>query len=245
MPRFFVPGDHEEKDLILLSGADAHHIERVLRMKTGDRVQLCNGKGVDYDCVIRSFEKDGVHLCCVNKTFSQSEPSIKAVLFMAVPKQDKLEFVVQKAVELGISRVVPFFSERCVVRWDPKDVLKKTERLRKIAYAAAKQCGRGVIPEISEAVSFSEMLQLAKESAVSFLAYENEQTLGLQAFLSRQPAFDSISFIIGSEGGFTGEEADACQKAGISAVSLGKRILRCETAPVAVLSAVMYQTGNL
>ncbi len=245
MPRFFLTDEYESGDRIAVTGTDAHHIGRVLRMETGDRITLCDGKGHDYLGVIEQRRPETVEIRCIEKTFSPNEPAIETTLYMALPKREKLEWIVQKTVELGITKIVPFVSERCVAKWSEKDAEKKTERLNKMSEAAAKQSGRGRIPLISRPVSFPEMLETAKRHEKAFLAYESEEDMSLRRFLETGTKARDYGFIIGAEGGFSLAEADACKKAGIPSVSLGKRILRCETAPITVLSILLYTADEI
>ena len=161
-------------------------------------------------------------------------------LYMAYPKGDKLETVIQKAVELGATRIVPFESSRCIKRPKADKVAKQGERLSKIAEEAAKQCGRGIIPKVALPLSYSEMLEDAKSSALRLICYEKESDLSVKALLS-QGMPESIAIIVGCEGGFSPEEVEAAVNAGCHSVTLGKRILRCETAPLTVLSMILYQ----
>ena len=212
MPRFFID-DRPQGELYTLTGENAHHAGRVLRLRPGETLTLCDGAGTDFDCTVEQAEKDEV-VCRVQAVHpSETEPRQDMTLFMALPKGDKMEFVIQKSVELGVRKIVPFLSKNCVSRPDKTD--KKVERWRKIAVEAAKQCGRGYLPVVT---------------AVT---------------LEGQGVSDTVSLVVGPEGGFAPEEVQAAQNAGLSSVSLGTRILRCETAPVAALAAVLYAGGNM
>ena len=239
MPRFFI--DHEPDESVTLSGEAATHIGRSLRMRVGDELVLCH-EGTDHYCKIDSMTSDEVRCSVLFSRECANEPSLELTLFQALPKGDKMEFIIQKAVELGCSRIVPFISERCVSRPDAKSLSKKQERWQKIAEGAAMQSGRGIIPEVCEAVSFDNMLKLAAAQDMSYFFYE----LGGLS-LTRQPPVGErrVGMIIGSEGGFSPEEAGAAEQAGLLTASLGPRILRCETAPLAAISALMILTGNM
>ena len=245
MSKFFVQGSFERDDVIRIDGADGHHIRNVLRMKPNQTLILCDGQGTDYECVIERFDGDSVYVSAREKTRASTEPSVLISLFVAMPKAEKLETVVQKAVELGVYEIIPFFSERCVSRPDARSIEKKTERCRKISEEAAKQCNRGIIPQIYTAVDFSGMLQRAASSELPIMAYEGERETSLKSVLLKKRNLFKASVVIGSEGGFTPEEVDLARLAGLYTVSLGPRILRCETAPIAMLSAIMYHTGNI
>lgn len=241
MPRFFVD-ELPENGVLVLRGENAHHAGRVLRLRAGESVTLCDGKGTDYDCMIEMVEKDAV-ICRVQDCHpAQTEPKQRITLFMALPKGDKMEFIVQKAVELGVSQIVPYLSQNCVSRPDKTD--KKVERWRKIAVEAAKQCGRGVMPAVHDVVPMAEAVRQAAQSETALFFYENEKQTGLRDALSSGLG-KTVSLMIGPEGGFAPEEAASAREAGLISVSLGARILRCETAPVAALAAVLYAGGNM
>ncbi len=222
-----------------LRGADAHHLSHVMRAKPGDTVTLCDGKGVDYQCAVRGFGEALVELAILSSAPSVSEPTVRVTLYAGYPKQDKLETVVQKTVELGAVRIVPFFSRYCVAA--PKNEEKKNVRYQRIALEAAKQSGRGVIPKVEPPVLFNEMLRDAAANEAALFCDEG----GGEALLSRLGQARTIGIITGSEGGFSREEAGQARAAGCVPISLGPRILRCETAPLAALAAVMALTGNL
>ncbi len=245
MSRFFVQGSFEKNEAVRIDGLSAHHIGNVLRMKPSQAIALCDGQGTDYVCVIERFDGESVFVLVKEKMKTPTEPSVRISLFMAMPKADKLETVVQKAVELGVYEIIPFFSERCVSRPDERSLGKKTERYSKISEEAAKQCNRGIIPKVLKAVGFTEMLQRAASFGLRLMAYEEERDISLKSALLKNGNFSDACIVIGSEGGFAPEEAAAARSAGLTTVSLGPRILRCETAPVAMLSAIMYHTGNI
>jgi 16S rRNA (uracil1498-N3)-methyltransferase len=247
MPRFFVENDAVRENEICLSGENAHHVARSLRMAVQDTLIVCDTRGTEYDCRIRSFEDDRlVHLEILARRDPENEPPSFIRLFQALPKGDKLETVIQKAVECGASEIIPFESERCVVRVKPEAEDRKTERRRKIAEEAAKQCGRGRLPAVSSTVSFSDMLRMAAESEVCLFCYEGKGTRPLGQVLSdfRSVLREGcrVSVIVGSEGGFSPSEVEAASEAGLCPVGLGSRILRTETAPVFVLSCLSYVT---
>ncbi len=241
MPRFFI--DQQPEDGVLtLTGENAHHAGRVLRLRPGEAVTLCDGAGMDFDCTVETVEKDAV-ICRVHSSHAaETEPKQAITLYMALPKGDKMEFIVQKAVELGVSRIVPYLSKNCVSRPDKTE--KKVERWRKIAAEAAKQCGRGRLPEVAAVVDVREAIGRAAESETALFFYENEKKTGLHDALSGGVG-STVSLMVGPEGGFDPAEAKAAVDAGLRSVSLGTRILRCETAPIAALAAVLYAGGNM
>lgn len=243
MPRFFIAGAPQD-GIVTITGDDAHHIARVLRMKPGEALTACDGAGTDYRCVFERSE-GGAAVCRVEGAEpSRGEPSVRATLFMALPKGDKMDFIVQKATELGASAIVPFAAARSVSRPDEKSMAKKTARWQKIAREAAMQCGRGAIPTVGACVPFAEAVRRAAALDLALFLYENERQNGVRAALSAE-RFATVGLMIGPEGGFEPDEAQDAQAAGMRSVSLGSRILRCETAPLAALTAVMYESGNL
>lgn len=240
MPRFFK--DEINEDNLCLTGADAHHVGFSLRMKPGEQLTLCCG-GIDYDCEISSITGDSVYLDLIEKHPCEAEPDINVTLFQAVPKLDKLEFIIQKSVELGVSRIVPVLTRRCISRPDSRDFEKKLKRLTKIAEEAAKQSGRGIIPEVVPIVSYKTALEMMNSLDKTIMFYEAD---GGKPF--REVDFSgakNIGLVIGSEGGFDSDEVKMAVDAGAERVWLGKRILRCETAPITGLSILMFLTNNI
>lgn len=245
MPRFFVTGDNISETEIRITGSDASHIMRSLRMKTGEAVTVCDMHCIEYECVIEDFESDCVVLKINSSCPGNTEPPYSLTLYQALPKSDKMEFIIQKAVETGAGRIVPFISERCISRPDKKSARSKSERWNKISLEAAKQCGRGIVPVVEEICSFDEALNEAKLADVPILFYEGDNTKPLRELLGPicpDPDKEKIkiSVIIGSEGGFSCNEVERAAKSGISVAGLGPRILRCETAPVVALGAISY-----
>ena len=240
MPRFFTETINETKGTI--SGDDAKHIAKVLRMHIGEKLVACDCQGFDYDCVIDSLTDKEVELSVERKYLSETEPSVRVTLYQAMPKSDKMELIIQKAVELGVSAIVPVQTKRCVSRPDAKSMAKKLERYNRIALEAAKQCGRGRIPQVLPMLDFTEAIKAMKEDQRAFLFYENS-TSSFRKELEQ--GVSSVSIMVGAEGGFEEEEVQKALDLDIASLSLGKRILRCETAPLAALSIIMYETGNM
>ena len=243
MPRFFVPTDNFELDTVRITGDDARHIARALRMAKGEHITVCDMKGYEHDCVLEQFEDD---VCVVARIMSsvksENEPPYRITLYQAAPKGDKLDYIVQKAVELGAHEIIPFISDRCVSRPDQKSAQKKAERLTKIAKEAAKQCGRATLPEVSDFCSFDRMLEDAEKCQLKLFLYEGDGTRSLPNVLrDRAEGFDSVCIVIGSEGGFSIEETKKAEERGFVLCGLGKRILRTETASGCVLSCLMYE----
>ncbi len=241
MPRFFV--DQPQGDLIAITGDDARHISRSLRMRVGEQLYVCDGCGADCLCEIVSAEEAQVLVQVLDRRPSESEPDVHITLYQGYPKGDKLETIIEKSVELGACRIVPVLTERSVARPDAKSAAKKQERWQRHALEAAKQCGRGIIPQVGELCDFARLPQLIAAHQLSIFCYE----LGgepLSALLSGGEYTD-IGIFIGPEGGISAAEAQALTDCGCRAATLGKRILRCETAPLAAIAAVMTLTGNM
>ncbi len=240
MPRFFTEqGDEHE---IILTGEDARHIGRSLRMRPGEALTVC-ACGMDYHCEITRITETEVYLHPLTITPCAAEPTVRVTLYQAVPKQDKLAEIVQKAVELGATEIVPVLTARCVARPSKQDFEKKRQRLQKIAVSAAKQSGRGCIPEVAPLHSWKEALARMQDEDVSVMLYE--EAGGVRFGEVKLEGAARIGLFIGSEGGISPEEAQQAQEAGLARVWLGSRILRCETAPTAALSILMYLTKNL
>lgn len=248
MPRFFVRRDSVSDGMIRITGEDAHHISRSLRMAVGEEITICDMQKIEYDCILERFDGDTVWARIRSEKPSDTEPAYFATVYQALPKGDKLDSIIQKSVECGASRIVPFESERCVVRVKPEAEAKKTERRARIALEAAKQSGRSILPEVTESVSFSKMLELAAESDVGLFCYEGDGTVPLGAALAKtnlkerisRTAPPTVSIVIGSEGGFSQEEVQRAENAGMILCGLGKRILRTETAASFVLGCLVY-----
>lgn len=240
MPRFFV--EQADPEQIVITGEDAHHIGRSLRMRTGEQLTVC-AEGMDYECEITRITDSEVHLHPLTITPCAAEPTVKLTLYQAIPKQDKLAEIVQKAVELGACKIVPVLTSRCVSRPSKGDFEKKRQRLQKIAVSAAKQSGRGIIPEVAPMLTWKEALQSMQAQDISVMLYEEEG--GVRFGEVPLAGRTNIGLFIGSEGGISEEEAAQAVQAGLHRVWLGSRILRCETAPTAAISILMYLTGNL
>lgn len=239
MPRFFV--DKVSGDTIEITGDDARHIKKSLRMKPGEQIVVCDGSETEHICRIESAGET-VLLKIDSSAPGKNEPGIKLRLFQALPKGDKLEYIIQKAVELGIYEIIPVLTSRCVSRPDKKSSAKKRERYQKIALEAAKQSGRGIIPQVRETVTLNEAFSMMSgcESKIVFYELGGERINDII-----DPDCKSADILIGSEGGFSEQEIELCEKNGMKTATLGARILRCETAPVAAVSIIMNITGNI
>ena len=242
MARFFVAPEELNGPQILLTGENAQHA-RVLRLKAGEEVLACDGQGMECLCSVESVSAGEVILGVLERRSSRNEAAVKVSIYMAFPKADKLEHVIQKATELGAYEIVAFPSGRCISRPDDKSLKKKLERWQKIAASAAEQSGRGVIPEVIALPSFSAALERAAKADKALMFYENEHATTLRMALE-SGSFETVSLLTGPEGGLEEKEVEQARKAGLQICTLGSRILRCETAPLCALSAVMYASGE-
>lgn len=242
MIRFFVEPDALYNEVVQLSGENAEHA-KVLRIKEGESLILCDGQGTEAVCTVTCAVPGRYELTVVEKRSSETEAGVRASVYMAFPKGDKLEHVIQKATELGVYEIVVFPSARCISKPDEKSLKKKIERWQKIAASAAEQSGRGRIPNIVVLSRFQDALDRAAKSDVGIMFYENEQACTLRSVLSEKP-YKTISLLTGPEGGLEKDETEKAIDAGLRVCTLGKRILRCETAPLCALSAVMYDSGE-
>ncbi len=242
MPRFFLdPADLTGSSALLTDEAANH--AKVLRLRVGDSVTLCDGCGTDYAGEIVEAGSGQYVVQISGSEPSKAEPAVHCTVYMAFAKSDKFEHVIQKATELGATQIVGFPSARCVSRPDDR-IAKKLDRWQKIALSAAEQSGRGRIPLVTVVGSYAEAVQAAAKADLALFFYENEQTVSMRAALeSHSPA--SVSLMTGPEGGFEPSEVAQAENAGMTVCSLGPRILRCETAPLCALSALLYATGQL
>ena len=235
MSRFFVPKNNISDKTILIDGEDVLHISRVLRMREGDELTICDGEKCDYLCKISSISKKEIICDILSKEDNKNECAVSVTLYQGVPKGAKMDLIIQKCVELGAVKIVPFNSRRTVAA-----AKGKFDRFQKISLEAAKQSGRGIIPEITAPVDFDEALEDMLENDVAILAYEAREGFTLKDAL-RGKAPKSVGIMIGPEGGFDPEEADLAVEKGALSVSLGKRILRTETAGLSVISNIIYE----
>ncbi len=241
MTRFFVSPEDLQPEFLVLTGENAKHA-KVLRLKNGEEVLVCDGQGRECFCVVSDVSDGQIGLVVKHRQESESEASVKVSVYIAFPKGDKLEHVIQKATELGAYEIIAFPSARCVSRPDEKSLKKKLERWQKIAASAAEQSGRGRIPEILTLPSYATALQRAAKADKALLFYENERSTTLRMALGGE--YRTVSLLTGPEGGLEEGEVQKAMEAGLQVCTLGKRILRCETAPLCALSAVMYDAGE-
>ena len=242
MQHFFADPSCVDGEQIRLAGSDVNHMKNVLRMKPGEEVWVSDGEGMDYFCSVEGYEEKEAVLRVVKKEVSQTELASRLILFQGLPKGDKMEWIVQKAVELGVYQIIPTACRRCVVKLDAKKGAKKVERWNTIAASAAKQSGRGIVPEVMSVKTYKEALEMAKNLDVVLVPYECAEGMDhtKELIQSIKPG-QSVGIFIGPEGGFDPDEiALACETGG-QVITLGKRILRTETAGLALLSVLMFQ----
>ncbi|MCQ2452040.1 MAG: 16S rRNA (uracil(1498)-N(3))-methyltransferase [Oscillospiraceae bacterium] len=244
MARFFVTASNIFGGIAYLSSSDAEHI-KALRIRNGETFTVCDGNGTDYSCVLTKMDKEGAEAEVLSTAPSVGEPTVKATVYVAFSKGDKLEHVVQKSVELGAVQIVLFPSRRCVARPEGSSLAKRMVRLSRIAEEAAKQCGRGIVPTVTSVSSFAAAAEMAAAADLALFCYEDETELSLKAAMESRLEAKTVSILAGPEGGFDNKEALLAKETGMLSVTMGSRILRCETAPLVALTSVMFASGNL
>ncbi len=242
MARFFIAGTNIAGGRAIIRGRDAEHV-KVLRLRPGEDVTLCDGEGNDYKCRLVQADREQAEMEVLEVVRCPAEPSVKVTVLCGLPKGDKTEYIIQKCVEAGAEEILFFLSDRCVARPDAPE--KKLERWQRISEEAAKQSGRGIIPKVGWVGDFAGALNEAVQKDLGLFLYETGEREGLDAVLGSSRDLKTLALITGPEGGFASFEADLARITGLRICSMGERILRCETAPVVALTAVMYATGNL
>ncbi len=242
MTRFFVTPEDMQPNFITLIGENAAHA-KVLRLKTGEEVLVCDGAGNECICTVSDINPQQVSLVVNSRQQATTEAKVRVTVYMAFSKGDKFEHVIQKATELGAYEIVAFPSNRCVSKPDEKSLTKKLERWQKIAASASEQSGRGRIPQVVVLNSYKAALERAMLADLAILFYENERATTLRMALENNQ-FSTISLLTGPEGGLEDREVETAKDMGMKICTLGSRILRCETAPLCALSAVMYASGE-
>ena len=248
MPRFFIRKNQIEGDVVTVTGDDAHHISRALRMAAGERITVCDMQKYEYECELYEFLPDCVRARILKTVKAETEPPYRVHVYQALTKGDKLDSIIQKAVECGVAELTTFESERCVARVKDGGEQKKLERRQRIALEAAKQSGRGIVPEIHPTVSFKEAIVEASRADLALFCYEGDGTEPLPVWIEQwkktsakaDGELPTVSVVIGSEGGFSQAEAEAAISAGLLPTGLGRRILRTETASGFVLACLVY-----
>lgn len=243
MPKYFTEPENIKDGFIEIFSDEAKHILNVMRMEIGDKLTICDGQSNDYLCRICETGKNCLKAKIEETTKSESEPKTKITLYQGLPKSDKMELIIQKCVEIGVCRIVPVITERAVVKIEKgakED--KKTERWQKIAESAAKQSGRGIIPAVERPMKFKDAIEEAVKNGEAIIPYENEKDRGLKEFVKNSKA-ENIGIFIGPEGGFDTKEIEFSVENGVMSVTLGKRILRTETAGIVTSAIVLYELG--
>lgn len=242
MPRFFMAGTNILGGMAIMKGRDAEHM-RVLRMRPGEDLIICDGQGTDYKCRLVSSDKEQAEAEVIEVVKCKAEPTVKVTVLCALPKGDRTDYIIQKCVEAGAYEIMFFKSDRCVAK--PEDPEKKLERWQRIAEEAAKQSGRGIIPQVSWAGELADAFNAAVNRDLGLFMYEAGEREALDDVLGANKEIKTAAIITGPEGGFAQFEVDLAKICKLHICSMGERILRCETAPVVALTAVMYATGNL
>ena len=246
MPKFFTARENIKDTTLIIDSEDANHLKRVLRINVGDVITVCDGAGIDYTVKVSEIGKNEIECDIIDRQKSDTEPNINITLYQGLPKAAKMDYIIQKNTELGISKIVPAKLARCVVKLENKAAEdKKCERWQKIAIASAKQSGRGIVPVIDNPMTVDEIIEDVKDYDLVFVPYECEDQSRLKTIVESAPDAKDIAFIIGPEGGFDISEIEKFKAAGIKTVTLGKRILRTETAAEAVVSMLMYAYNEI
>lgn len=243
MRRFFV--ERIQDDQVCIEGADARHIGKVLRLKPGDHISVVTADGEEYDVVLKEISAGMVKGTALAMRDSSCDPALKVILVQGMPKGDKLELIIQKCTELGITEIWPVHTERTVVQLTGKKAEDRRERWQRIALEAAKQCKRQHVPLVRNIQSWQNALQNMTDSFQGILLWESEDTNSLKEALSNMNCESPVCIFVGPEGGLTDTEVHLAEAKGICTVTLGPRILRTETAGLAALSIIMYQLGDL
>lgn len=248
MPKFFVENNQIQNETIYIIGNDVNHIVNVLRLKKDDILLVCNKDiGKTYQTKIKNIQKEKVECIILEEVGDKVESKIEVSIFQGLPKAEKMEYIIQKSTELGVKKIIPVSLKRCIVKLDKKDSIKKLQRWQKIAEVAAKQSGRNVIPSIEDIVEMKRVKEIIKEFDLFLVAYEEEKNVTLKQELQKmkqkylQKDGLKIGVLIGPEGGLEKEEVESLKQNGAKVITLGNRILRTETAPIAVLSNIIYE----
>jgi 16S rRNA (uracil1498-N3)-methyltransferase len=243
MPKFFIKDEQIQNNNIIIVGEDVKHITNVLRMKENEEITICNiDTSQNYKCIIKVFTKDNIQCEILNKEEYTTEPNVQITIFQALPKAEKMEFIIQKCTEIGVSEFVPVTMNRCVVKIDNKNEIKKIDRWKKIAESAAKQSGRDAIPKVENVINFQKLCQLVEKYDIVLIAYEKENENTLKNEIRNLKKKDlKVALVIGPEGGIEENEINSIKQVGAKIITLGKRILRTETAAIYLSSVIIYE----
>ena len=242
MPRFFMAGTNILGGMAIMKGRDAEHVH-VLSMRPGEDMIICDGQGTDYKCRLVKADKEQVEAEVIEVVRCPAEPSVKVTVLCGLPKGDKTDYIIQKCVEAGAYEILFFSSSRCIAKLGNEE--KKLERWQRIAEEAAKQSGRGIIPQVGWAGELADAFDVAVKKDVGLFMYETGEREAMGDVLEANKSVSTAAIVTGPEGGFAPFEAELAKIVGLHLCSMGERILRCETAPVVALTAAMYATGNL
>lgn len=245
MHKFFVKTDNIINDNIFIQGEDHQHATKVLRLKIGDKIQICDGEKNEYICEIQEINKKQIKCEIIEHFINNNESNLNVVLFQGLPKAQKMELIIQKGVEIGIKEFQPILTERVVVKTEGRDLKNKLERWNRISYEAAKQSNRGIIPRVNDLLEFEDAIERLKEFDVVFVPYEKEKTKGFKKTLKDVGNVKNIAIIIGPEGGFSEVEIDIFVKNKFIPITLGPRILRTETAGLVAASIILYELDDI
>ena len=242
MYQFFIEDENAAEDFVTIEGSDVNHIKNVLRMKPGEKIRVCTRNGQNYFCSISDITESFVRADILEKEAESTELPCRIYLFQGLPKNDKMEWIIQKTVELGVYEVIPVAMKNCVVKLDEKKAAKKLQRWQAIAESAAKQSKRTVIPAVKQPVTYKEALKIASELDITLVPYENERGMdATREIMGQLKVGQTIGVVVGPEGGFAPEEiALVDEHATMHRISLGRRILRTETAGLAALAMLVY-----
>lgn len=245
MEKFFVNPENVIASDIIIQGTDVNHIKNVLRLQVGKEILINDRQGTDYKCIIRKIDSQVIETNIIEKLDKTTEATVETTLYQSLIKGEKMEFVIQKAVEIGVTTIVPIVTDRCVVKLETdKKIKSKCERWQKIAESAAKQSKRSIIPEVKLPMTLEDALKDTKHRNVrSCIPFENEKAYHIKEYLRNCDA-TAIGVFIGPEGGFTDAEIEYADKSGVAAITLGRRILRSETASLVTLANIMYEMGE-
>lgn len=246
MHKFFVPENNIDRNIVTIIGDDVKHIYKVLRLKTGDKININNYKGREFVAEINSIDKAAVICNIIEEINTNNESNIKIHLYQGLPKASKMELITQKATELGVMSITPVITERVVVKNESSEV-KKIDRWNKIALEACKQSRRTLIPKVRNIIKFNEFLEEVKEFDLIVVPYENEKNYGVKNMITKfkNKDINNIAIMVGPEGGFEDEEIKSLENLGAYIVTLGPRILRTETAGFVCSSLIMYELGDI
>ncbi|MEI6125329.1 MAG: 16S rRNA (uracil(1498)-N(3))-methyltransferase [Pseudomonadota bacterium] len=246
MRRFFINQKSAAiDDVIVIQGDEARHIGKVLRLAAHDTVMLFDTEGVTYTGIITHKTNGEIAVRVISKVAPGEQDASKVILAQAVTKAQKMDFIVQKSTELGVSKIIPFFSSRCIPKWDSRTAENKARHWQNIVTASVKQSGIRAVPVVEQVALFSEVLAGQYAGFLKFILWEKERENSLKRILSAGTFPQKIIFAVGPEGGFSGDEIAQAQEKGFIPVGLGNYILRAETAPVAVMSIIRYESGEL